>query len=152
MGVVAITSDHQNNSDVLGIADAACYEAKDKGGNRVASLAPERPANSRAGAASCSGSTRINSAIEDERFCLHAQRIAPVVRRDGDRKHFEILLRMRDLDGSLVYPGSFIPAAERYNLMRLIDRKVTRMVFEMLAQRGERHDAPMVSINLSGDS
>ena len=36
--------------------------------------------------------------------------------------------------------------------MRLIDRKVTRMVFHMLAERGSEMDAPMVSINLSGDS
>jgi diguanylate cyclase (GGDEF)-like protein/PAS domain S-box-containing protein len=151
VGVVAITGDHQNHSDVLGIADAACYEAKDKGGNRVQAWRPsDRELSRRRG--ELLWVTRINKAIEDERFCLYAQRIAPVVRREGDRKHFEILLRMRDLDGSLVYPGSFIPAAERYNLMRLIDRQVTRMVFETLAQRGGDMDAPMVSINLSGDS
>ena len=151
VGVVAINAEFRSNADILGIADAACYEAKDKGGNRVQAWRPnDRELSRRRG--ELLWVARINKAIEDERFCLHAQRIAPVAGREGQREHFEILLRMRDPEGNLVYPGSFIPAAERYNLMRLIDRNVIRMVFRTLAQRGGGMDAPMVSINLSGDS
>lgn len=36
---------------------------------------------------------------------------------------------MVDEDGSLIQPGSFLPATERYNLMPAIDRWVVRQVF-----------------------
>jgi EAL domain-containing protein (putative c-di-GMP-specific phosphodiesterase class I) len=62
---------------------------------------------------------------------------------------------MIDADGTLVYPMAFIPAAERYNLMRTIDRKVISLVFEALDEReraGFADETFTVSINLSGDS
>jgi EAL domain-containing protein (putative c-di-GMP-specific phosphodiesterase class I) len=50
---------------------------------------------------------------------------------------------------------AFIPAAERYNMMNAIDRKVITMVFEAMERRPRQHvrDNPItVSINLSGIS
>ena len=43
---------------------------------------------------------------------------------EDPRPHFELMLRMRDDDGSLIQPIEFIPAAERYNVMPAIDRWV----------------------------
>ena len=55
--------------------------------------------------------TRIRTALEQERFCLYAQSIAPL-QPDGQRGlHFEVLLRLRDEQGQIISPAAFIPAA-----------------------------------------
>ena len=72
----------------------------------------------------------------------------------GVCEHLEVLLRMIDEHGNLIQPGSFLPAAERYNLMPAIDRWVVSTVFAryhaLVAARGGR---PLIcAINLSGTS
>jgi EAL domain-containing protein (putative c-di-GMP-specific phosphodiesterase class I) len=62
---------------------------------------------------------------------------------------------LRDEDGKLVQPGSFMPAAERYGLMPLIDRWVIRNAFALLADRQNSAGPAQLSscaINLSGAS
>jgi diguanylate cyclase (GGDEF)-like protein/PAS domain S-box-containing protein len=154
IGVVPIAGDRQNNSDILGIADAACYAAKDKGRNQVQASPNDRELSQRRG--EMLWVSRINSAFEENRFRLYYQPIVPVQpRNDQDSKHYEVLLRMLDHDGHVVPPMTFIPAAERYNLMRSIDRQVISMAFEEYQQRARNGMADnnwMLSINLSGDS
>ncbi|UGY25973.1 EAL domain-containing protein [Bradyrhizobium septentrionale] len=60
------------------------------------------------------------------------------------------LSHLRDESGALVPPGSFLPAAERYGLMPLIDRWVVRRAFEIIAER-KHHPRRVASyaINLS---
>jgi len=62
---------------------------------------------------------------------------------------------MRAEDGSLISPGAFMPAAERYNLMGAVDRWVMRATFAALAGRyaeGVPTAPELFSINLSGGS
>ncbi|MEA2426778.1 MAG: hypothetical protein QOF37_406, partial [Thermoleophilaceae bacterium] len=58
----------------------------------------------------------------------------------------ELLLRMRDEDGSVVPPCDFLPIAERWGLMTEIDRWVIRQATAMAA-RGIR-----AQFNISGQS
>jgi EAL domain-containing protein (putative c-di-GMP-specific phosphodiesterase class I) len=58
---------------------------------------------------------RLHMALEEDRFCLYAQEIAPLGREGSG--HIEILLRLHDEAGRMILPDSFIPAAERYGLM-----------------------------------
>ena len=63
--------------------------------------------------------------------------------------HYEALVRLADEpEGRLVSPGRFLPAAERYGLIRDIDRMVLGKVLELL---GGEHggDAVTVAVNLS---
>src|SRR5580658_7453709 len=89
---------------------------------------------------------RLRRALERELFVLHFQ---PIV-RVGDRavSHHEALLRLADEpDGRLVAPGRFLPAAERYGLIREIDLMVIELVARLL---GEHHDqASRVAVNVS---
>jgi EAL domain-containing protein (putative c-di-GMP-specific phosphodiesterase class I) len=64
-----------------------------------------------------------------------------------------VLLRLRDTDGSIIVPGVFLPAAERFNLATRIDRWVLKRVFEWLedARSGEQV-IDTIAINLSGHS
>jgi EAL domain-containing protein (putative c-di-GMP-specific phosphodiesterase class I) len=82
---------------------------------------------------------------------LHQQPYLPLAAAAAEGSHLEVLLRMLDEDGRLIQPGSFLPAAERYNLMPFIDRWVVRQVFAhhraLAAQRG---GGPLTcAINLS---
>ncbi|MGE5028030.1 MAG: EAL domain-containing protein, partial [Betaproteobacteria bacterium] len=93
---------------------------------------------------------RIAMAFEKERFQLYYQPIVPISGTPKEEQHFEILLRMLDEDNRLVPPGSFIPAAERYNLMTEIDRWVVHNALNWLIAHTEQ---PVIcAINLSGQS
>ena len=74
---------------------------------------------------------RLRRALANDLFVLHFQPIVSLV--DGSVSHYEALLRLADEpDGSLVAPGSFLPAAERYGLIRDIDRMVVEKVAALL--------------------
>jgi EAL domain-containing protein (putative c-di-GMP-specific phosphodiesterase class I) len=70
--------------------------------------------------------------LKADRLLLYAQRIAPL--RDLSLPGgYELLLRLREMDGSLVAPGPLIDAAQRYQLLPSIDRWVVKRALEMLA-------------------
>jgi len=63
--------------------------------------------------------------------------------------HGEVLLRMIDKEGDIVSPSNFLPAAERYNMITLIDEWVVEKSIQWLATRKEK---VLISVNLSGMS
>ena len=138
--------------ETLRTADLACYLAKEKGRNRIQIHNPsDTELLHRFG--EMAWVQRIHDALEEQRFCLYAQNIAALHDTGCDGAHIELLLRLRDKDGNLVPPGDFIPAAERYGLMPLIDRWVVRHAFEIIANRIERSVSTGIAtcaINLSG--
>ena len=89
---------------------------------------------------------RLRRALDGELFVLHFQ---PIVRlSDRSVSHHEALLRLADeADGSLVAPGRFLPAAERYGLIREIDRMVINQVAALLGDAGGRE--PRIAVNVS---
>jgi EAL domain-containing protein (putative c-di-GMP-specific phosphodiesterase class I) len=98
---------------------------------------------------------RIHTALERNRFCLYAQEIAALSDQATAGLHVEMLLRLQDEDGQIVTPDQFIPPAERYGLMPLIDRWVISSAFRAIACRlADPAAEPLVtcSINLSGAS
>lgn len=136
----------------LRAADLACYMAKEKGRNRVQVYhADDTELSLRFG--EMAWVQRLHVALEENRFCLYSQEIAPLGGGHEGGGHIEILLRLQDEGGRLIYPDSFIPAAERYGLMTSIDRWVVENVFKIISQcppptPGQR--MPMCAINLSG--
>ncbi|MDP9109670.1 MAG: EAL domain-containing protein, partial [Pseudomonadota bacterium] len=152
IGLVVFGADSESRADVMRKADAACYVAKDKGRNRIHSYAADdRELALRHGEMGWIG--RIQKALEENRFVLYAQQILPLDPAAGHGEHYEMLLRMRDEDGTLVPPMAFIPAAERYGLMTQLDRWVIKTTF---ANHHRRHPdggaGSMCAINLSGMS
>ena len=97
--------------------------------------------------------TRIQQALRNDEFAVFAQTISPVAHTD-ESYHFEVLLRMLDKDGSIIPPGKFIPPAEQFNLMPIIDRWVINKTLEILSSAGfaQQPGEGIVSINLSGQS
>jgi diguanylate cyclase (GGDEF)-like protein/PAS domain S-box-containing protein len=152
IGVVPIAADTGNLAHVLAAVDAACYVAKDSGRNRLHVYQPDDDAVlQRHG--EMQWVHRLSSAFDNDSFLLYAQPIAHVA---GDRvvSHYEVLLRMQEDSGRIIPPGAFIPAAERYNLMPMIDRWVIRNTLTMLREaQGELAFPPVeCAINLSGQS
>jgi EAL domain-containing protein (putative c-di-GMP-specific phosphodiesterase class I) len=90
---------------------------------------------------------RLRRALDEELFVLHYQPIVSL--RDGSVSHYEALVRLADEPGGgLVAPGRFLPAAERYGLIREIDRMVLAQVATLLSgEHGEQ--GVRVAINCS---
>ncbi len=95
---------------------------------------------------------RLRRALREGSFVLHYQ---PIVALDsGAVSHYEALVRLADEPGGrLVAPGMFLPTAERYGLVREIDRLVISRVAALLGQQltaGDRARlVPRVALNLS---
>jgi len=152
IGVVEINRHSKNIADVMAIADAACYSAKDRGRNRVhvAERNDLEIANRRG---EMQWVSKITQALENNSFELFYQLIVPLDQLEQNRTCIELLLRMQNIDGELIPPGAFIPAAERYSLMTHLDRWVVAHAFQWLSQNSAITDKLYkCSINLSGQS
>ena len=161
IGLVAIDANTQSVASVMSAADSACYAAKNKGRNRVQVYqADDRELVIQQ--SQMQWVTRLNQALEENRFRLYYQSIVPSRQTSSLATHYEILLRLVDEQGNLVSPMAFIPAAERYNLMPAIDRWVIRTLFTSLGQHYRENRNPchfledgcdcLYAINLSGTS
>ncbi|PZD71722.1 Cyclic di-GMP phosphodiesterase PdeB [Acaryochloris thomasi RCC1774] len=154
IGVVGIDHNNQNLATILSAADAACYMAKSKGRNRVhvcqrhdVELAEQR--------GQMQWVSRLHQALEQNHFRLYAQEIVPL-HHSSLAHHCEILLRLSDVQGDVITPVAFLPAAERYDLMPAIDRWVVHnfcVQYQQMAQKRTSSASPaLYNINLSGAS
>lgn len=152
IGLVPLTDPTSSVSDVLSAADAACHAAKDKGGHRVLMFSDndselaKRHGHMR-------WVSRINRALDENRFRLSFQPIAPLRPAEKPPLHYELLIRMQDELGNMVAPGAFLPAAELYSLSTKLDRWVMSSAFHWLDNH-PRHvqELSVCAINLSGHS
>lgn len=151
IGVVEMCPFHQNVEQLLAMADAACYMAKDQGRNRV-HVFIETDKDMQFRQLEMQWVTNIKEALEKDQFFLVYQNIARN-QKDDDSAHYEILIRLLNSSGNLCSPGQFLPAAERYNLMPSIDRWVIKNYFAWLSEHPEHLERlGCASINLSTQS
>jgi diguanylate cyclase (GGDEF)-like protein/PAS domain S-box-containing protein len=161
IGLVPIDASSGGPGDVLAHADASCYEAKNKGRDRVQVYRPQDADRSgRHGELQLV--SQINRAFEMGQFRLFRQRILPLSRSASEQPYYEILVRMVDRGGELVPPTGFMPAAERYNLLTSIERWVISSLVEHLHREWQSGAIPhqpapdgsrgCYAVNLSGAS
>jgi Amt family ammonium transporter len=149
VGVVEIKSDTENVASVMSAADIACYAAKEGGRNRIHVY--------EAGGIShrhreMHWVARVTRAAEENRLELFFQPIVAIGSEAAPSFH-ELTVRLRGDDGELVPPSEFIPAAERYNVMSVIDRWVVLQAVQLLRERQRRGvPLPTLAVNLSGTS
>ena len=150
VGVVQISSDTESVANLMSAADIACYAAKDEGRNRIHLYEADGLSHPRH--REMHWVARVTRAVEENRLELFYQPIRPITPRDAPSFN-ELLVRLRDDDGRLVPPGEFIPAAERYNVMSVIDRWVVSRALEFLGEwRARGMTLPLLAVNLSGTS
>ena len=150
IGLVSVNAASRTISEVLSVADVACYAAKDTGRNRVHAYEPgDKEMQQRRG--ELSWVSRIGKAMEEQRMCLFYQPIVPI-EAGQYAVHYEMLVRMRDEQGNEVPPMAFIPAAERYNLMPTIDRWVVSTTLSSFGPGKAGPERGVYVVNLSGQS
>ena len=151
IGLAMIDEACRDPEAILSAADAACFIAKDKGRNRVwIHHLDDEDVAQRHG--EMEWASKINAALENDRFLLYYQKVQPLTQNDGSN-YYEFLLRMVNESGEIVAPMAFIPAAERFGTMATIDRWVIQRVLGWLNKKtGKIRNNDVYSINLSGQS
>jgi len=153
VGLVPFVPGEIEYARLLSLADAACFTAKELGGNRVC-LASQEPGETQQRTESMRWAVRIREAIDQGLFELDCQTIAPLREARGEARHYEVLLRMRDpASGQRLGPGNFIPAAERFQLGVQLDRHVVELALGWLEARPDAiAQTGSCSINLTAAS
>ena len=152
VGVVAITRLAPSLAAILSEGDTACFTAKEQGRNRVFAF-HDASASQYMRQTSRGWLKRINDALAEGAFTLLYQPILPIDAPNSPVTRVEALLRMSETGGELILPMSFIPVAERYDLMRTIDRWVIDRAFSdyrRLARARNEATPAEFSVNLSG--
>jgi diguanylate cyclase (GGDEF)-like protein/PAS domain S-box-containing protein len=149
IGIAEINNQRDTVIGLFKAADSACFLAKKQGRNRAyAYQASDEEALGRAGAVRWVG--KLHSALEDDLFELYAQPIASLANELITSHHYELLLRMREEDGTLISPDSFLPAAASYNLLQNIDRWVFIRAIDWLNHHQSLLKGGRLSINITG--
>ncbi|VAW50925.1 diguanylate cyclase/phosphodiesterase (GGDEF & EAL domains) with PAS/PAC sensor(s) [hydrothermal vent metagenome] len=154
--------------DVLANADIACHISKRLGRNQTHLYEKDNDDRNTMGS-ELGWSMRIRDALEKNKFCLHYQPIMKMAdidlvnlpAQDGalwkrhlnesDKTHsYEVLVRMIDENNELHYPDSFIPTAERFNMMTDIDMWVLENSLQAVSAASVTNKNIRLSINISG--
>jgi diguanylate cyclase (GGDEF)-like protein len=150
IGVVPLET-QMSTVDVMTAADRACSEAKARGRNCVVRL-NDQDAALRTHLEELKVVADLQQRVPTERYFLEFQPIV-ALQSAMSSLSYEVLIRMRGEDGSVVPPGKFIGAAERNGLMSQIDRWVLRSILEWLDSHPEHRDRlAFATINISGAS
>jgi diguanylate cyclase (GGDEF)-like protein len=151
-GVAALIDMPQGLARALAAAEIACKKAKARGRNRVELYACEDSSMMRR-QDDIAAVGQLRAAFKADRLLLYAQRIVPLQRLDLPGG-YEILMRLRAPDGTIVAPGALIVAAQRYQLLPSIDRWVMQRTLQMLApyRTTLTHCGIAFSLNVSGQS
>lgn len=147
IGVVEIGPETESAATVLSAADIACYAAKDQGRNRIHVYDGGGTATRHR---EMHWVAQVTRAVDEGRLELYFQTIRPIGLSRIAQPFSELTVRLRDETGDIVLPGKFIPAAERYNVMSMIDRWVVQRAIDLLRQH--QRAAPLFAVNLSGTS
>lgn len=130
-------------------ADSACYAAKEAGRNRVRVW---RAGDEQEQIGETEWLSHLDHALDQNLFELFGQVVKPL-RDDGERCYVEILLRLREEDGTLVGPAAFLPAAERFHMATRLDRWVVKHIFQWMRENQDALESlGVVAVNLSGQS
>jgi len=146
---IAVFPDHADNpEDLIARADTAMYQAKEAGKNAWRIYRSDLDTSLQM-VRRMSWNDRIMHALENNLMDLQFQGIYST--DDRSLSHFEVLVRMRDVDDPtvLLMPGQFIPLAEKSGKILEIDRWVLRESIQMLA---EVPTIPALAVNISGRS
>ena len=131
IGVVTIDDRVHSVTDVLSMADLACYTSKNKGRNRIHiyKMDDQQQAQHQQ---EVHWVGEINRAFDEDRFQLYYQPIHPLSTGHNERVYNELALRMISETGEVILPSSFLSSAERYNLMSRIDHWVFSKTLEFI--------------------
>jgi diguanylate cyclase (GGDEF)-like protein/PAS domain S-box-containing protein len=169
-GVAMMDVPENTAGDIMANADIACHISKRMGRNQTHLYEQSSDEKNTMGS-ELGWSVRIREALEKDRFRLHYQPILHM--RDIDLVNlpaqdgvlwqrqmskankifsYEVLVRMIDENGELAYPDSFIPTAERFNMMTDIDMWVLENALQEVVATGDAAKNIHLSVNICGST
>ena len=170
VGVAMMESESSTAGDVLADADIACHIAKRLGRNQTY-LYEKSDDDRNVKGTELGWSQRIRDALDNNGFVLHYQPILDMskvelanlpaqdgllwqqhLRTNEEVYAYEVLIRMRSETGELHQPNSFIPIAERFNMMTEIDMWVVENALQAMIATGSPKGKLNLSVNLSGNT
>jgi len=171
IGIAYITAESRASGEVLANADIACYIAKSRGRNTTHFFHGDNDEISTMDI-ELGWSSRLHDALKNDKFELFYQPILSLAdvdfdalpEEDGklwdslletqnvDNLHYEVLLRLPDSRGNKILPDVFLPTAERFNMMKDIDKWVIKHALANLAEHSITGKSITLTINLSGQS
>lgn len=171
IGVSWIDAHTASPGDALANADLACNIAKRHGRNQTHVYSPQSDEKLAMGL-ELGWSVRLREALQKNMFVVHYQPIvalsdidmACLPEEDGKlwehivselpnmQHHYEVLIRLRGADGEIIHPSAFLPTAERFNMMRELDRWVVTHALRALKRTALQRPDTVFAINLSGVS
>ena len=148
IGINPVTETSPDAKTLMSQVEGACAMAKNQGGNQIhvhtiadqlASLEEDR-----------AWVERLKLAIKNNDFVLHYQPIVSLHAEPGER--YEVLLRMKGSDGTLIEPAEFIAPAENAKLMSEVDKWVMKNTAKAALEK--RRDGKQIQffIKLSTES
>ena len=149
VGIAMLNRAELTAERVLMEADVAMYEAKSSGRGGAVMFARD----AKGGPDKRPGfvwTDRIKRALDDDLFVVYAQPIKGLARKYDDR--YELLLRMREDDGTVVPPTAFLSVAERFGLISAIDAWMIRRAVKLTERELELGRRIVLEVNLSGHS
>ncbi|HVJ61961.1 MAG TPA: EAL domain-containing protein [Tahibacter sp.] len=171
IGVARLDQDTPSRTEAMSNADIALHLAKRHGRNQVHLFSQDADQRARMDL-ELGWSARLEEALRLDQFVLCFQPILPMSqidyealpeqhgalwtrhlrRHQSQRAFYEVLIRLRAEDGSLVAPGAFLPAAERFSLIGDIDRWVVKNAFRALREHQSFDPPAGITINISAQS
>ncbi len=168
VGIAMMTEEHATAGEVLANADIACHIAKRSGRNQTHLYQKENDERNAMGS-ELGWTARLRDALQHNGFELSYQPIMKIddidivnlpaqngalwqhhLSNNSDSFHYEVLVRMHGDNGRVYFPDSFIPTAERFNMMTDIDLWVLEHALQDLTDTGSPASMITLSLNLSG--
>ncbi|PVV05818.1 MAG: hypothetical protein B6D77_17800 [gamma proteobacterium symbiont of Ctena orbiculata] len=171
IGIALIDKESESASEILANADIACHIAKGEGRNRTHLFISESDSK-KAMDLDLGWSSRLHNALVENHLILHYQPIIPIahippemlLENEGpiydrllpfipqEEQINELLLRLDDPVWGVVFPGAFLPTAERFNMMDKIDYWVVNAALKKLGLLQKSGYLGVFTINLSGQT
>ncbi len=135
------------SDDLLLHATEALAEAKARGRSSIAIFEPSMRQKRSSG---LGWAEKVRRGLDSGRLLLDAQPIVDV--GSGTPVMYELLLRMRDEDGTVVRPNAFLAPAKRHGLIGAVDEWVVSQAVGFVRAQLDAGDPVDLAVNLSEES
>ena len=146
IGVINLDEEQLEAEQVLASLNLCVKLAKQKGRNRV-QMYQSNDQQLQQHAQEMAILHDLSTAVRNKQLILFRQEIKPLHEQLAYKK-YEILVRMNTPEGEIIPPNVFIPAAEKYGLIKKLDQAVIEKTLSTLCRHPNDNDH--YSINLSG--
>ncbi len=143
VGAVWLPSGANSSQEAMLRAEEALEQGRDAGRDGFAAYT-KSPQRETARRRLMAVADEVVAALNDNRLLFAYQPIVNAKTRET--AHYECLLRMKRVDGTIATAGQFIPAVEQLGIVRLVDRRALEMT---VADLHANHDVTL-AVNVSG--